>query len=77
MLVMSSRALAPSYLIYMAGHALIGIAIGGFWSLSAATAIRLVPQHRVLRALTIFNGGNALATVIAAPLGSYLGAVIG
>lgn len=70
-------ALAPSYLIYMAGRALIGIAIGGFWSLSAATAIRLVPQRQVPRALAIFNGGNALATVIAAPLGSYLGSVIG
>ncbi|MEG0921788.1 MAG: MFS transporter, partial [Comamonas sp.] len=29
------------------------------------------------KALAIFNGGNALATVIAAPLGSYLGGVIG
>ncbi|MFI8416262.1 MFS transporter [Serratia sp. NPDC078593] len=70
-------ALASSYLIYMVGRALIGIVIGGFWSLSAATAIRLVPQHQVPRALAIFNGGNALATVIAAPLGSYLGSVIG
>ncbi|AFI91526.1 MFS transporter [Pectobacterium parmentieri] len=70
-------ALAPNYLIYMVGRALIGIVIGGFWSLSAATAIRLVPQHQVPRALAIFNGGNALATVIAAPLGSYLGSVIG
>ncbi|OCJ24764.1 MULTISPECIES: MFS transporter [Serratia] len=70
-------ALAPSYLIYMVGRALIGIAIGGFWSLSAATALRLVPQHKVPSALAIFNGGNALATVIAAPLGSYLGSVIG
>ncbi|MFV8904815.1 MFS transporter [Serratia fonticola] len=70
-------ALAPSYLIYMVGRALIGIAIGGFWSLSAATALRLVPQHQVPSALAIFNGGNALATVIAAPLGSYLGSIIG
>ena len=44
-------ALAPGYLIYMVGRALIGIAIGGFWSLSAATAIRLVPAHRVSRCL--------------------------
>lgn len=29
------------------------------------------------RALAIFNGGNALATVIAAPLGSYLSSVVG
>ncbi|CNC17124.1 putative drug efflux protein [Yersinia frederiksenii] len=70
-------ALASSYLVYMVGRALIGIAIGGFWSMSAATAIRLVPQHQVPRALAIFNGGNALATVVAAPLGSYLGATIG
>ena len=68
---------ASSYLIYMIGRAMIGIAIGGFWSMSAATAIRLVPQHLVPRALAIFNGGNALATVVAAPLGSYLGATVG
>lgn len=69
--------LSSSYLVYMVGRALIGIAIGGFWSMSAATAIRLVPQRLVPRALAIFNGGNALATVVAAPLGSYLGATIG
>jgi len=70
-------ALATNYLTYMVGRALIGVVIGGFWSMSAATAMRLVPAEEVPRALAIFNGGNALATVIAAPLGSYLGAVIG
>jgi len=70
-------ALAPNYLTYMVGRALIGVVIGGFWSLSAATAMRLVPSKQVPRALAIFNGGNALATVVAAPLGSYLGAIIG
>jgi predicted MFS family arabinose efflux permease len=70
-------ALAPNYPVYMAGRVLIGIAIGGFWSMSAAAAIRLVPPQDVARALAVFNGGNALATVVAAPLGSYLGALIG
>ena len=70
-------AVAPSYLIFMVGRALIGVAIGGFWSLSAATAMRLVPEDKVPRALAIVNGGNALATVVAAPLGSFLGAIIG
>ncbi|MBV7489584.1 MFS transporter [Pseudomonas sp. PDM30] len=70
-------ALAPNYLIYMAGRALIGVVIGGFWSMSAATAMRLVPAAQVPRALAVFNGGNALATVVAAPLGSYLGSVVG
>ncbi|ALN83705.1 major Facilitator Superfamily protein [Lysobacter capsici] len=70
-------ALATNYFVYMVGRALIGVVIGGFWSMSAATAMRLVPPDQVPRALAIFNGGNALATVIAAPLGSYLGSVIG
>ncbi|KAB2891193.1 MAG: MFS transporter [Burkholderiaceae bacterium] len=70
-------ALAPNYVIYMLGRALIGVVVGGFWSMSAATAIRLVPAHDVPRALAIVNGGNALATVVAAPLGAYLGTVIG
>ena len=70
-------ALAPNYLIYMVGRALLGVVIGGFWSMSAATAMRLVPSDQVPKALAIFNGGNALATVVAAPLGSYLGSVVG
>ncbi|MBT2250714.1 MFS transporter [Arthrobacter sp. BHU FT2] len=70
-------ALAPGYPLFMVGRALIGVVIGGFWSMSAATAMRLVPAHRVPRALALFNGGNALATVLAAPLGSHLGSVIG
>lgn len=70
-------ALAPNYLIYMAGRALIGVVIGGFWTMSAATAMRLVPAAKVPKALAIFNSGNALATVVAAPLGSYLGSVVG
>lgn len=70
-------ALAPNYYIYMVGRALIGVAVGGFWSMSAAIAMRLVPTKQVSKALAIFNSGNALATVIAAPLGAYLGATIG
>lgn len=70
-------ALAPTYEIFLVGRAFIGISIGGFWSLSAATSMRLVPLRHVPRALAIVNGGNALATVIAAPLGSFLGSVIG
>lgn len=70
-------AFAPNYWVFMVGRALIGVAIGGFWSLSAATAMRLAPDDQVTRAMAIVNGGNALATVVAAPLGSFLGALIG
>lgn len=70
-------ALAPNYLTYMVGRALIGVVVGGFWSLSAATAMQLVPADKVPRALAIFNGGNALATVVAVPLGSFLASIVG
>lgn len=70
-------AMAPNYPVYLLGRALIGVVVGGFWSMAAATAMRLVRAEQVPRALAIFNGGNALAAVIAAPLGSYLGALVG
>src|SRR5215207_1917781 len=70
-------ALAPNALVFMAGRALVGVVIGGFWSMSAATVMRLVPEADVPRALGLLNGGNALAVTIAAPLGSFLGQYIG
>jgi predicted MFS family arabinose efflux permease len=70
-------ALAPSFGVLMVGRALLGVVIGGFWSLSTATAMRLVPREDVPRALALLNGGNALATTVAAPLGSFLGQYIG
>lgn len=70
-------ALAPNAAVFMAGRALIGVVIGGFWSMSAATVMRLVPESDVPRALGMLNGGNALATTIAAPLGSFLGQYVG
>ncbi|WP_416355855.1 MFS transporter [Aureimonas phyllosphaerae] len=70
-------AIAPNYAIFMIGRAFVGVAIGGFWSLSAATVMRLVPDDQVPKALAVLNGGNALATIVAAPLGSFLGGLIG
>src|SRR3954468_7248362 len=70
-------AFAPTYAVFMAGRALLGVVIGGFWSMSTATVMRLVPEKDVPRALALLNGGNALATTIAAPLGSFLGQFIG
>jgi predicted MFS family arabinose efflux permease len=70
-------AFAPNAGLFMAGRALIGVVVGGFWSMSAATVMRLVPEDEVPRALNLLNGGNALATTIAAPLGAFLGQYIG
>ncbi|MES3046760.1 MULTISPECIES: MFS transporter [Sphingomonas] len=70
-------ALAPNYALLMAGRALLGIAIGGFWSMSAAIAMRLVPPASVPKALAVLNGGSAIAAVVGAPAGSFLGGLIG
>jgi len=70
-------AFAPNSAVFLGGRALVGVVIGGFWSLMAATVMRLVPARDVPRGLAILNGGNALATTVAAPLGSFLGQYIG
>jgi predicted MFS family arabinose efflux permease len=70
-------ALAPNAPVFMVGRALVGVVIGGFWSLSAATVMRLVPSNQVPRALAVLNGGNAVATMVAAPLGAFLGQFVG
>lgn len=68
---------APNYLVFMIGRALVGVAIGGFWSLSTAILARLSTQADLPKALAMLQGGTALAAVIAAPLGSYLGGLVG
>ncbi|PZP47892.1 MAG: MFS transporter [Azospirillum brasilense] len=70
-------AFAPNFAVLMAGRVLVGVAVGGFWSLSAAVAMRLVPAASVPKALAVINGGNAIAATVAAPLGSFLGGLIG
>jgi predicted MFS family arabinose efflux permease len=52
---------------------LLGIALGGFWSMAAAVAMRLVPAALLPRALAIIFSGIAVGTVVAVPLGSFMG----
>lgn len=55
----------------------LGIALGGFWSMSAAIAMRLVPSDVFPRAMSIILTGVSVATVCAAPVGAYVGDVWG
>jgi len=68
---------APNYAALMTGRALLGVAIGGFWSMSTAIVMRLLPEDAVPRGLAMLNAGNAVAATIAAPLRSFLGDYIG
>jgi len=70
-------ALAPNFTVLMIARAFLGVAVGGFWSLSTATVLRLVPGDQVPKALGMIFMGNAIATAFAAPVGAYLGGIVG
>ena len=70
-------ATAPNFALLMVARALLGICIGGFWALGTAVIMRLVPKEGVSRALAIMYTGQAVAAAFAAPIGSYLGGIIG
>lgn len=70
-------ALAPNFALLMTARAFLGMAVGGFWALSTATVLQIVPAQLVPRALGMIYMGNSLATAFAAPIGAYLGAQLG
>ncbi|MFO2466504.1 MFS transporter [Pseudomonas sp. 15FMM2] len=70
-------ALAPNYTTLMIGRAVLGIAVGGSWSMSTAVIMRIAPERFVPKAIAMIQGGTALATAIAAPIGAYMGGLVG
>lgn len=70
-------ALSSSMAVLLVMRISLGIALGGFWSMAAAVAMRLVPPALLPRALSIIFSGIAVGTVVAVPLGSYLGGLYG
>jgi len=70
-------ACATSLPLLLLGRVLLGIALGGFWAIAAATTMRLVPGKHAPRALSIIFSGVSLATIFAAPFGSYVGDLAG
>lgn len=65
--------LAPNYKVLMLARALLGVAIGGFWSMSIAVVMRLVPTESIPGGLAMINAGAAAAATVSAPLASLLG----
>ncbi|WP_419710518.1 MFS transporter [Pseudomonas sp. NFX224] len=68
---------ASSYRALIMARAFLGTAVGGFWALSTATIMRLVPASSVAKALGVLYGGDALASAFASPIGSYVGGALG
>lgn len=70
-------ALAPNYGVLLAGRGLLGVCVGGFWSLAPAVTLQLVPAKDLPRALSIVYAGVSVATILSLPLSSYLGHLMG
>jgi predicted MFS family arabinose efflux permease len=70
-------AVAPSYAVLLVARVLLGVAIGGFWSLAISVTARMVPPTKLGLGLTVVNIGVSLATVAAIPLGTLLGESLG
>lgn len=70
-------AVAPTYPVLLAARFLVGISIGGFWSLAAGLAVRLVPERDVPRATSLIFFGAMAANVLGIPAGTLLGGLVG
>lgn len=75
LLVLSSllAATATGLTTLLVARVLLGIGLGGFWSMAGALTMRLVPARLVPRAMSIVLTGVSVATVTAAPVGAYIG----
>jgi predicted MFS family arabinose efflux permease len=66
-------ATAETLPVLLVARVILGIALGGFWSMAAALAMRLVPDNLFARAMSVILTGVSVATVCAAPIGAYMG----
>jgi predicted MFS family arabinose efflux permease len=79
LLVMSNglAAVADDLWTLLAARVMLGVALGGFWSMAGALAMRLVPDELFPRAMSLILTGVSVATVCAAPIGAWMGELWG
>ncbi len=70
-------AFAPGFPLLIAARLILGIAVGGLWSMVPALALRLVPPSHVSKALAIIFAGVSVATVAMLPLATALETKVG
>ena len=65
-------ALSTNFATMLIGRAMLGVALGGFWTLATAAAGRLVHTSDAARATAIILGGVTFATVICVPMATLV-----
>lgn len=70
-------AFASHYGALLAGRGILGLCVGGFWSMASAVTLQLVPAKDVPKALSIVYAGVSVATILSLPLASWLGHLAG
>ncbi len=63
---------AHSFEVMLVGRALLGLSLGGFWTVALGTSGQLVRPERAARASAMIFMGITLATVIGVPLGTLI-----
>jgi predicted MFS family arabinose efflux permease len=72
-----ASAFATSFALVLVARVLIGVSVGGFWSIAGGIALRLVPAHHVARATAVIFGGVEAASVLGVPTGTFIGDLSG
>jgi predicted MFS family arabinose efflux permease len=70
-------ALAPAYWVMLLSRILVGLVIGGFWSIGAGLAPRLVLGPRVATATSVIFSAVPLGSVLGVPAGTLIGQLAG
>lgn len=79
LLVVSSllSAIASNVAVLYLARLLLGVGLGGFWSMSISLAMRLASPASMGRAMAIIMTGVSLATICATPIGALISDSIG
>ncbi|POX62954.1 MFS transporter [Streptomyces sp. Ru62] len=70
-------AAAPDYWLVLVSRIIVGVVIGGFWSIGASLAERLVPVASVGRATAVIFSAVPLGSVLGVPAGTLIGDLAG
>ncbi|MEV1168235.1 MFS transporter [Nonomuraea sp. NPDC049784] len=70
-------AVGNSYWIMLISRVLVGLTIGGFWSIGAGLAGRLVPPAAVGTATAVIFSAVPLGSVLGVPAGTFIGHIAG